>query len=398
MDKKDDNENSKEIFFPTPESLEKLCSHKLVKDVLSFDIKTFKSFLEIKKEEGEDKDNEKIILNLDKLTTVNKELLPYILILIGGINSESDIYNFFDEILGNPGEEYYIDNSINYLEYLNSILNFLKAELSISFCHFGLLLKALEELGINIFRDDKNTLYRAIKDSFLSMDKNKILVIIAPSNNFWVKSENNEINDQNYDIKLNSHNFIFYNKKLIEKFLKKITKHPRCTFGLLCSMNKKNLKNCWEGLEKQFSVDCPKKVILFDQTDHRELMLDPEKEKPSFFRDMQKIKDHLKMENNTDNNKQKDNSEGVNYENFDEKNIIILESEPDKMSDDTKSNSIFVNLFSEKYFEKDEKERIAIDIEGDKVINYLYILLENCTVDIRDYINHNKITDEYSKE
>ena len=126
MDKKDDNENSKEIFFPTPESLEKLCSHKLVIDVLSFDIKTFKSFLEIKKEEGEDEDNEKIILNLDKLTTINKELLPYILILIGGINSESDIYNFFNEALGNPGEEYYID-TINYLEYLNSILNFFKS-------------------------------------------------------------------------------------------------------------------------------------------------------------------------------------------------------------------------------------------------------------------------------
>ena len=398
LDKKDDNENSKEIFFPTPESLEKLCSHKLVIDVLSFDIKTFKSFLEIKKEEGEDEDNEKIILNLDKLTAINKELLPYILILIGGINSESDIYNFFDEALGNPSEEYYIDNSINYLEYLNSILDFLKAELSIPFCNLDLLLKALEELGINIFKEDKNTLYRAIKDSFLSMDKNKILVIIAPSNNFWVKSERNVINDQNYDIKLNNRNNIFYNKKFIEKFLKKITNHPRCTFGLLCSMNKKNLKNCWDGLEKQFSVDCPKKVILFDQTDHRELMLDPEKKKPSFFRDIQKIKDHLKMENNTDNNKQKDNSEGINYENFDEKNIIILESEPDKMSDDTKSNSIFVNLFSEKYLEKDEKERKAIDIEGDKVINYLYILLENCTVDIRDYINHNKITDEYSKE
>ena len=52
------------------------------------------------------------------------------------------------------------------------------------------------------------------------------------------------------------------------------------------------------------------------------------------------------------------------------------------MSDDTKSNSIFVNLFSEKYLEKDEKERKAIDIDGNKVINYLYILLENCTDDI----------------
>ena len=396
LEKKDDNENSDEIFFPTPESLEKLCSNQLVKDALSFDLKTFKSFLEIKKEEGEDEDNEKTILNLDKLTTINKELLPYILILIGGINSGSDIYNFFDETLGNPGEEYYIDNSINYLEYLNSILDFFKSELSISFCHLDLLLKGLEELGINIFREDKNTLYRAIKDSFLSMDKNKILVIIAPSNNFWVKSEKNVINDQNYDIKLNNCNNIFYNKKFIEKFLQKITKHPRCTFGLICSMNKKNLKNCWDGLEKQFSVDCPKKVILFDQSDHNALMLEPEKKRPSFFRDMQKIKERLKKEKNLDKNK--DNSDEINYENFDEKNIIILESEQEKMSDDTKSNSIFVNLFSEEYLEKNEQEREAIDIQGNTVINYLYVLLENCTDDIRDYINKNKITDKYSKE
>ena len=127
-------------------------------------------------------------------------------------------------------------------------------------------------------------------------------------------------------------------------------------------------------------------------------MFDPEKKKSSFFRDMQKIKEHLKKEKNTDNNKKKDNSEEINFENFDEKNIIILESEPDKMSDDTKSNSIFVNLFSEEYLEKNEQEREAIDIDGNKVINYLYILLENCTDDIRDYIHRNKITDEYSKK
>ena len=397
IDKNEEDENAKEISFPTLESLEKLCSHQIVKDVLSFDIQKFKSFFEIKKEEGED--NEKIILNLDKLTTINKELLPYILIFIGGINTFSDIYNYFDDTVKTPSDEYYIDNSVNYLEYLNSIIDFLKGEkLSVPFSQLDLLFKALEELGINIFRDDKNTLYRAIKDSFLSMEKNKILVIIAPSNNFWVKSEKNSINEQNYDIKLNNHNNIFYNKKFIEKFLKKITKHPRCTFGLICSMNKKNLNNCWDGLEKQFSVDCPKKVILIDQTDHKEIMLDPNKKKPSFFRDMQKIKEHLKKEKISDNKKKDSSEEEENYENFDEKNIIILESEEDKMSDETKSNSIFVNLFSEKYLESEEKEKESIDIEGKKVINYLHKLLENCTDDIRDYINRNKITDEYSKD
>ena len=398
-DKNDDDENAKEIDLPTAESLEKLCFNQIVKDVLSFDIIKFKSFLEVKKEEEEGEIIEKTILNLDKLTTINKELLPYILIFIGGINSNSDIYNFFDDTtVKSPNEESFIDNSINYLEYVNSIIDFLKAEkLSVSFSELDLLFKALEELGINIFKEDKNTLYRAIKDSFLSMEKNKILVIIAPSNNFWIKSESNTINEQNYDIKLNNHNNIFYNKKFIEKFLKKITKHPRCTFGLICSMNKNNLKKCWDGLEKQFSVDCPKKVILFDQTDHKVLMLDPNKKKPTFFRDMEKIKERLKKEKNSDN-KKKDNQEEENQENFDEKNIIILESEENKESDNTKNNSIYVNLFSEEYLKKDEKGKEAIDIQGNTVINYLYKLLENCTDDIRDYINRNKLDEKYSKE
>ena len=397
FDKNEDDENAKEIDFPTAESLEKLCSHQIVKDVLSFDIKKFKSFLEIKKEEDEDK--EKIILNLDKLATINKDIYRYILILIGGINSNSDIYSFFDDSVKTPTEECFIDNSINYLEYLNSIIDYLKAQnLSVAYSQLDFLLKALEELGINIFKEENNTLYRSIKDSFLSMEKNKILVIIAPSNNFWVKSERNVINDQNYDIKLNNHNNIFYNKKFIEKFLKKITKHPRCTFALISSMNKKNLKNCWDGLEKQFSVDCPKKVILFDQTDHKQLMLDPEKKKPSFFRDMQKIKEHLKKEKNS-NDKKKDNSEEINYEIFDEKNIFILESEPDKESDDTRNNSFFINSFDEKYLEKNENEKEAIDIRGNAVINYVYQLLENCTDDIRDYIHRNKFDEKkYSKE
>ena len=47
--------------------------------------------------------------------------------------------------------------------------------------------------------------------------------------------------------------------------------------------------------------------------------------------------------------------------------------------------------------EKDDQGKGAIDLEGDKVINYVYKLLETCTDDIRDYINRNKITDEYSR-
>jgi molybdopterin-guanine dinucleotide biosynthesis protein A len=47
---------------------------------------------------------------------------------------------------------------------------------------------------------------------------------------------------------------------------------------------------------------------------------------------------------------------------------------------------------------KDEKGKEAIDIQGNTVINYLYKLLENCTDDIRVYINRNKLDEKYSKE
>ena len=56
-----------------------------------------------------------------------------------------------------------------------------------------------------------------------------------------------------------------------------------------------------------------------------------------------------------------------------------------------------MNLFSEQYLGFNEKGKEAIDLEGDKVINYIIKLFENCHDDIRIYINKNKITDEYSK-
>jgi hypothetical protein len=165
-------------------------------------------------------------------------------------------------------------------------------------------------------------------------------------------------------------------------------------------MNYKNLKNCWDGLEKQFSKECPKKVILFDQKDHEEIMLDQNKKKPTFLRKMSKIIEHLKKEKQMEDKKkgryENEEEAGDNVLYFSEKNILILESEMEKM-DDTKPNSIFVNLFSEQYLGFDEKGKEAIDLEGDKVINYINKLFENCHDDIRIYINKNKITDEYSK-
>ena len=114
---------------------------------------------------------------------------------------------------------------------------------------------------------------------------------------------------------------------------------------------------------------------------------------------MQKFLEHLKKDKQQNNkNQNTDQEEGDNVEYFNEKNIIILESEEDKM-EDTKNNSVYVNLFSEEYLEKDKQGQEAEDINGDRAINYIKKLLENCCDDIRDYISKHKIKDEeYSKD
>ena len=387
--KKEKDDEPKTYLLPTPESLDKLCSPQIVKDVLTFDLKKYQTYFEIKKDN--DSDEEINIMNLDKLSSIkNNNLIPYILLFIGGINSANSLYDFFKDETTNFNDDCLIDKSPNYFIYLNSTLDFLKVNdlLSVPFSEMNSLFEILDELGIKIKKEDNNVLYRNIKDSFLSMEKNRILILIAPSNNFWIKSEKKTINEQNYDIRLNNYSNIFYNKKFIHKFLLKVLKHPRCCFGLLSSMSYKNLKKCWDGLEKQFSSYCPKNIIFLDQEKHERIS------EKKFLRSMEKIKEHLK---NLKISKDKDGENAENTEYFNEKNILILESEEDKKVDGTRKNSIYVNLFDEDYLGKNEKDQISIDLEGDKIINYVVKLLENCNVDIRDYINTNKISNEYSK-
>ena len=190
----EDESKSIEIFLPTPESLLKLCDLKLVKDVIKFDLNIYESLL-LKNPE-----NEKIIFNLDKIKSLtNKDILPFILVFIGGINSINTLYDLFEGIGSElqPKEEIYIDNSENYLSYVLSVLDFFKGKekFSIPFSQMKSLFTILDELGINISIDDKNILYRSIKDSFFTMEKNKILIIVAPSNNFWIKNEKSTISD-----------------------------------------------------------------------------------------------------------------------------------------------------------------------------------------------------------
>ena len=392
----DDQTYSINILLPTPESLDKICNQPIVKDVLNFDLKKYKTFFE--EQNSEDQEEKKFILNLDRTSIKSKDLLPHILIFIGGMNSENTLYDFFEGLTVQT-EDQCIDNSENYFVYILKFLDFLKKEekFSIPINQMDSLFSTLDELGINIPREDTNVLYRSIKDSFFAMNKNKILVLVAPSHNFWIKSEKSSIKEQLYDLKLNNFSNIFYHKKFIEKFLKKIAKHPRCCFGIISSMTYRNLKNCWDGLEKQFTNECPKNVIFIEQNDHEKIQLDPKSKKLSFFRSMKKIIEHLSAEKKKELKKKNyDDESENNFQCFNEKNILIVESEEDKISEDNKNNFIFVSVFSEKYLESDEQKKLAIDLEGDKSINYIYKLLETCNDDIKEYINKNKINDEYS--
>lgn len=401
--KDDDNDINSFLFLPTPESFEKLCNSHLVKDVINFNLKEYESFFTTIEDKNDD--NSVIAFNLDKIKyTLNRDIVCFLLIFLGAINSINTIYDIFDEEDGAelPSYDIYIDNSSNYLQYIYSIIDFLRnnEKFFIPYRFMTLFFKILNELGFHIEIDDKNILYRTIKDSFFLMEKNKILILVAPSNNFWIKSQKSTINDINYDIKLNNYSNIFYNKKFTKKFMSKIAKHPRCNFGIISSMTYRNLKNCWEGLEKQFSKDCPKKIIIVDQKDHEQVMLDKDNKKMSFFRSMKKILEHLKREKEKElrtsmKKKDKDIKNtvielGDNIEYFNEKNIIILESEEDKINQDTKGNSYLMNVFDEKYLEFNEKQKEAIDLEGDKCVNFIINLLENCTDDIRDYLNRYK--------
>ena len=376
--KEEDKDKDIEFELPTPETIEKLCEPQIVKNRLNFDFKKYSSFFEGDK------------LNLDKIESLkDTEKTKFLLMFLGFINSKHDIYSLYDQEIEVYEEKRFIDNVQNYSIYLDYCIDYLK---SIDKCFdsiqdFDTFMKILSEVGINIENQEKNDLYLKIKqDLFLSKGKNKILILIAPSNNFWIKSEKSSINEQNYDKKLNNYTNIFYNKNFIKKFMQQVVANPRCHFGLISSMAYRNLKACWDALEKldnDINNLCPKNIIFIDQNLHGSVQ-DEKSKKKTFYRDMGKIVEYLKKSKGKNKDNEQDNT---GY--FDENNILILESELEKMMDSTRNNTIRLNIFNEEYLQKDEKGKKATDLDVDKFIDYLVKLLNDCGEDIRSYIKQN---------
>ena len=75
---------------------------------------------------------------------------------------------------------------------------------------------------------------------------------------------------------------------------------------------------------------------------------------------------------------------------FNETNILILDAEPTKISENTMDNSIVVKLFNEENIVNEEKKEKRKELEN-KVIDYCFELLEECVEDIRAYIKKNPL-------
>ena len=356
--------NSKKILLPTPESFKKLCDKTIVKDFINFDIYKYKS-----------KFNNNV-LNLDNIPFIKtNNILNYVLLFLGGINSINTIYDFFDDSVLLPDEKCFIDNNDNYLTYINNIMDYLKKEeqndnIFFNFSDLEPILKTLDKLGINISRNDKNVLYRKIKDDIFSMEKNKILVLISPSKIFWIKNKNNYIGKKTYDRELNKTVNLFYNEIFIKKFYDTIGKHIRCKVGLICSMVKDNLNNSYQGMNIILNEnENNKNPILIDQDNHDKIT------NILFKRNMKKIIEYLKEKQ---------------YNYFNETNIIIVEGKQEKIGENTRNNSIVVNLYNEEFIELSEEKKELLNRREDGVIKYITDLLENCDDDIRVYINKNE--------
>ena len=369
----------KKYFLPTPENLLELFNLIVIQGQIEYDIEKYKSFFKIENEEN--------ILDLTNIQTIlNNKILNSILFFLGAINFENDIYEFDsveeeeeEEIKSPVLAENLFENSQNYMQYLQNNINLLTR--NIAFMDIDLTIKSLEEIGLKILQENNNTLYRQIKDKVMSLPENKILVLITPSNNFYVKTEKNSINGINYDFKINNITKLFLNNEFIMEFIKKISNHPRCHFGLLSSMIQKNLKTANSGMSTMFNTIYPRHISLIDQRSHDGIDLDKKGVVPKFFRNLELILKHVKTKDK--------------LYCFNKTNVLIIESKEFKVKgeekpDSTKLNTLNVSVIDEELLRKPNAERKKIIKEkGEKLINYVYDLLENCPNDVRDYlVNH----------
>jgi hypothetical protein len=226
-----------------------------------------------------------------------------------------------------------------------------------------------KESESNIKEDSKNIFK-------IDLNQDKILIIFAGSDLLWYKTKKSIESDIKPDFIFQKEKFIYYNKKFIKNFFNKILKHPRCHPAFISSMN---INNCQILIEQMYKSCEMKKeeqiqnLIYLGKKCHN--MTKPKS--PDTIPELKRnIGNMCYCINKFFNAKKKF------YK------LIILESDPEKMSDSTKPYSILCSIFNEDYISKKET-RDDVDKKGQKLIEYLENFLNNCNKNIDTYLKEN---------
>lgn len=290
-----------------------------------------------------DKSLKEVVDQISKFAEL-QETLESALMIIGLINKKNE------DLINSVKKERNLDININYLEDYATFEDYLKDNIHFIFSRytyskFKSVVNLLENSGLNLKNDENKNFYLLAQKTVYEMDP--ILIIICGNNFSWFKTSNKNINSISYDLELNKHNYIFWNKSFLTEVMHKFNIHPRIKFGFISSVNESNLERIINAIKLSFSssygdsFNYKKEILMFSQNDHKSKKDENGKEK--FFRNMDKIKKKCSTKEFT----------------FNDSNIVILEADNDKTdeSSNTEHNTIKLPYFmDEKYFYKSPEE------------------------------------------
>lgn len=339
------------------------------------------------------KSSEKIATMSDVVSILEKNSLSELvletaIILVGGINSANEEFylNYIKNNNSNSEKLSYIDDEVhnNCSIYENYIKNNISTIMSgFKILEFNQLIEVLEKAGFKTNTEVTENILLLLKK--LVYQNDKILVIICGNNFSWFKSERKSLGHTLYDANYNKFQYLYYNKSFLDKAFLKFLSHPRVELGFVSSMMYKNLIKIILSLKKSFSqyldkanfdeenefnkkaVQENKKLWLFHQDHHTKKPKSNLTDKDEFFRSFSKM---------------------ANISNYNETNILILESEEDKVNEtsSTIENTIYLPYYIDENFFKNNVDNSKIDEDFiNKLINDV---IDKCDDDIRKNIHN----------
>ena len=235
--------------------------------------------------------------------------------------------------------------------------------------------KSANEPPKNSNKEENNPATSSIIINPEILNKDKIFLIFSGSDLLWYKTKKSIESDIKFDFLFQKCKYIYFNKKFIKEFYIRILKHPRCVPGFISSMNINNCQTLIQEMYKSCEIkkeEQIKDLIYLGKKCHD--IVNTKKYNPDttteFKRNMGNMAYCINKHFNTKNKFYK---------------MLILESDPEKMSDSTKPYSIICPIFNEDYIIKKET-REEVDLKGENLIKFLEKLLNNCTENINSYL------------